>query len=171
MTTPAQPDNTRVSESLSYDSFGGSTEWSNEDALPNNNPDYDDPRSSYYQTPASALRESSVHDEHYRSPSIVDYYADAWNRSTTFTPTDQDQNIHSPYHQPSGINYYNNHQTNYSRRVSIVAQLARGLGRSRYMRSSFIYTRFFLVKIRNTFLVKINVIEISQTTWNPHLKW
>ena len=120
MTSPVQPDNTRLSESISYDSFSGSTEWSNEDISPNNNLDYDNPRSSYYQTPASALRESSSHDERYRSPSIVDDYTDAWNRSTTFSPTNEYQNGYSTYDQPSGINYYSNPGTS---GVSIVAQL------------------------------------------------
>ena len=125
MTTPAQPDNTRntrMSESLSYDSFSGSIEWSNEDISPNNNPDYDHPRSPHYQTPASALREESYRENHHSSPSIVDYYTDAWNRTTTFTPTNDDRIDHSSFKEPSGINYYyNNPGTRKNTRVSIVA--------------------------------------------------
>ena len=119
MTTPTQPENTQVSESLSYDSFA-SIEWSNDDISPNNNQDYDNPRSSNYQTPTRGLREESYHDEHYRSPSIVDYYTDQWNRTTTFTPTNEDHNGDFTYHEPSGVHYYNNPGTKTSR-VSMAA--------------------------------------------------
>ena len=118
MTTPAQPENTRVSESLSYDSFD-SIEWSNDHISPNNNHDYDNPRSSNYQTPTRGLHEESYHDEHYRSPSIVDYYTNEWNRTTTFTPTNEDQNDFT-YHEPSGVHYYDN-RGNKTSRVSMVA--------------------------------------------------
>ena len=107
METHEEPDNSRpVLDSVSYDSFSGSTEWSNEDVSPNNNVDHDNQRLSYYQTPASALRESTYDDQHYRSPNIVDYYTnDAWNANSTFSPTDEGKGSHSTYDQPSGTNY------------------------------------------------------------------
>ena len=111
---------------MSCDSFSGSTEWSNEDASPSNNVENDDPRSSYYQTPANALRESYSHEEHYRSPSIVDYYTDAWSRTTTFAPTNQDQNVDSTYQQSSGVNYHSRAGICRTRRVSIDAQFRNG---------------------------------------------
>lgn len=116
---------------MSCDSFSGSTEWSNEDASPNNNVGNDEPRSSYYQTPASALRESYSHDEHYRSPSIVDYYNDAWSRTTTFSSTNQDQNVDSTYQQSSGINYHSRTGAYRTRRVSMDVQCRKWVRSSR----------------------------------------
>ena len=108
---------------MSCDSFSGSTEWSNEDALPNNNVEIDEPGSSYYQTPANALREMRCHDQRYRSPNIVDYYSDEWNRTSTFSPT----NVDSTCQNSSELNYHNRTSTYQSRPVSIIAhQLENG---------------------------------------------
>lgn len=101
---------------MSCDSFSGSTEWSNEDALPNNNVENDEPRSSYYQTPANALREMYCHDQRYRSPNIVDYYTDEWSRTSTFSAT----NVDSTYQNSSDLNYHNRTSTYQSRPVSII---------------------------------------------------
>ncbi|XP_028411995.1 protein kinase C and casein kinase substrate in neurons 2 protein-like [Dendronephthya gigantea] len=105
VTTPAQPENTRASDSDSYNPFmSASTEPGNDE---DNNVTYDHPRSSYYMTPSNGMQEGFPHDEHYRSPNIVDSYNDAWNRNTTFSPTNREQTAHSAYQQPSGNDYYN----------------------------------------------------------------
>ena len=100
---------------MSCDSFSGSTEWSNEDALPNNNVENDEPGSSYYQTPANALREMLCHDQRYRSPNIVDYYTDEWNKTSTFSST----NVDSTYQNSSDLNYHRT-STYQSSPVSII---------------------------------------------------
>lgn len=125
-TWPRQARETVISESASYDSFSGSTEFSGEDVSPNNNLSQergDEPRSSYYQTPASAQHSSISHDNSYGSQGIVDYYNESWNQSSTFTPTKHGQHGHSTYQQSSGINYYSNPRSNTVSTLLVVFKL------------------------------------------------
>lgn len=113
---PTQPVTSRVSESLSYDSF---SDWSNEDTAPDGNFN-NDASSAYYQSPSNTLRDSTQNDAHYTTPSIVNYYNEEWNRSSaTFTQAKNTKSDYTTRGQPIAVKYNNSGSSRAVSNVSV----------------------------------------------------